>query len=118
MVNDPVNYVDPFGLTASDSKVSVESNVSNDSSTVTTVAQTDASTTTTATTATQTEATPTATTQTISFAYTPSVSMPSNSAPSVSTGFMARPSIQKNTNSDGGKPFDNETVLTTSFNSV
>ena len=35
MVNDPVNYVDPFGLTASDSKVSVESNVSNDSSTVT-----------------------------------------------------------------------------------
>ncbi len=96
-----MNYCDPFELNTSDSKTSGESSVSNDSPTVATVAQTDATTTSTATTATQTEATPTATTQTISFAYTPSVSMPSNSAPSVSTGFMARPSIQKNTNSDG-----------------
>ncbi len=92
VVNDPVNYVDPLGLTASDSKVSVESNVSNDSSIVTTVTQTEASTTTTATTATQTAATTAnitqsgnAQTQFTSFAQAPSVSMPVTSAPPVNT---------------------------------
>ena len=55
VVNDPVNYCDPFGLNTSDSKTSGESSISNDSSTV---AQTDASTTSTATTATKAVATP------------------------------------------------------------
>ena len=102
VVNDPVNYVDLFGLTASDSKISVESNVSNDSSTVTTVTQTEVSTTTTATTATQTAATATianitqsgnAQTQFTSFAQAPSVSMPVTSAPPVNTAGVFTSSI-------------------------